>query len=197
MLRNAAVFLALTSLVPPGTSQGLYEMVLMESSRTRTTRPVIRGTAYAVSSMEPLATKAAERILNSGGNAFDAAVARQFVLNNRTCRRPGPHADRSMRRRAGASCHSSFPRLPIVRIRLRPIVPGAPGCSFLFDQIEQYARIEIAAPRAIIIPPLGVRPIVVSTGLPSRTAARLAPFPRWAITTAPFASSPRLLTTKS
>jgi gamma-glutamyltranspeptidase/glutathione hydrolase len=59
----------------------MYETVLVESGESRrTTRPVIRGRHYAVSSMEPLASKAAERMLNSGGNAFDAAVAGQAVL---------------------------------------------------------------------------------------------------------------------
>src|SRR5690348_10066509 len=43
-------------------------------------RPVIRGTRYAVSSMKPEATLVAERILQAGGNAFDAAVAGQAVL---------------------------------------------------------------------------------------------------------------------
>jgi len=45
-----------------------------------TTRPVIRGRHYAVSSMKPESTLAAERILLAGGNAFDAAVAGQAVL---------------------------------------------------------------------------------------------------------------------
>jgi gamma-glutamyltranspeptidase/glutathione hydrolase len=45
-----------------------------------TTRPVIRGRHYAVSSMKPESTLAAERILRAGGNAFDAAVAGQAVL---------------------------------------------------------------------------------------------------------------------
>lgn len=45
-----------------------------------TMRPVIRGTQYAVVSMKPEATQAAERILRAGGNAFDAAVAGQAVL---------------------------------------------------------------------------------------------------------------------
>jgi gamma-glutamyltranspeptidase / glutathione hydrolase len=45
-----------------------------------TTRPVIRGRLYAVSSMKPEATLAAESILRGGGNAFDAAVAGQAVL---------------------------------------------------------------------------------------------------------------------
>src|SRR5437870_11816471 len=43
-------------------------------------RPVVRGTHHAVSSMRPEATLVAERILSSGGNAFDAAVAGQAVL---------------------------------------------------------------------------------------------------------------------
>lgn len=45
-----------------------------------TTRPVVRGTQHAVSSMRPEASMAAERILRAGGNAFDAAVAGQAVL---------------------------------------------------------------------------------------------------------------------
>jgi gamma-glutamyltranspeptidase / glutathione hydrolase len=46
----------------------------------RTMRPVISGRLYAVSSMKPQATEAAVRILEAGGNAFDAAVAGQAVL---------------------------------------------------------------------------------------------------------------------
>lgn len=45
-----------------------------------TMRPVVRGQHYAVSSMRPVASLVAERILASGGNAFDAAVAAQAVL---------------------------------------------------------------------------------------------------------------------
>jgi gamma-glutamyltranspeptidase/glutathione hydrolase len=47
---------------------------------TRTMRPVIRGRYQAVTSMKPEATWAAERILEAGGNAFDAIVAGQAVL---------------------------------------------------------------------------------------------------------------------
>jgi len=47
---------------------------------TQTMRPVIRGRQAAVSSMRSQATEAARRILESGGNAFDAAVAGQAVL---------------------------------------------------------------------------------------------------------------------
>ncbi|MGQ0736242.1 MAG: gamma-glutamyltransferase [Acidobacteriota bacterium] len=47
---------------------------------SRTMRPVIRGTEYAVSSMKQQATAAAVRVLEAGGNAFDAAVAGQAVL---------------------------------------------------------------------------------------------------------------------
>src|SRR6478736_2355855 len=46
----------------------------------RTFRPVVRGTQYAVSSMKQEATRAAARILEAGGNAFDAVVAGQAVL---------------------------------------------------------------------------------------------------------------------
>jgi gamma-glutamyltranspeptidase / glutathione hydrolase len=47
---------------------------------SRAMRPVIRGTQYAVTSMKAQATAAAVRILEAGGNAFDAAVAGQAVL---------------------------------------------------------------------------------------------------------------------
>ena len=45
-----------------------------------TMRPVIRGRQAAVSSMKPEATDAARRILQAGGNAFDAAVSGQAAL---------------------------------------------------------------------------------------------------------------------
>ena len=48
-----------------------------QTARRATTRPVLRGREYAVSSMKPEATQVAERILRAGGNAFDAAVAGQ------------------------------------------------------------------------------------------------------------------------
>ena len=46
----------------------------------RTMRPIIRGRHYSVASMKAEATRAAERILEAGGNAFDAIVAGQAVL---------------------------------------------------------------------------------------------------------------------
>lgn len=48
---------------------------------SRTMRPVIMGRQYAVSSIKHEATAAAVRILEAGGNAFDAAVAGQAVLS--------------------------------------------------------------------------------------------------------------------
>src|SRR5438874_1009529 len=46
----------------------------------RTMRPVVRGQHFAVASMKAEATRAAERVLEKGGNAFDAIVAGQAVL---------------------------------------------------------------------------------------------------------------------
>ena len=62
-----------------------YQLNAQETSNgsktsSRTFRPVVRGTQYAVSSMKQEATRAAARILESGGNAFDATVAGQAVL---------------------------------------------------------------------------------------------------------------------
>src|SRR5438552_18916112 len=48
--------------------------------RINTMRPVIRGRTQAAASMKPEATRAAEQMLQAGGNAFDAAVAGQAVL---------------------------------------------------------------------------------------------------------------------
>ncbi|PYR15514.1 MAG: hypothetical protein DMG00_00425 [Acidobacteria bacterium] len=51
-----------------------------ETAGAGTMRPVIRGRTAAVSSMRAEATEAARRILQGGGNAFDAAVAGQAAL---------------------------------------------------------------------------------------------------------------------
>src|SRR5262245_23025168 len=51
-----------------------------ERQTSRTMRPVIRGRYYAAASMKAEATRAAERILEAGGNAFDAIVAGQAAL---------------------------------------------------------------------------------------------------------------------
>ena len=69
--------LLLCTLVAPAVAQDEQES---PSAAARTMRPVITGRSYAVSSMKPQATEAAVRILEAGGNAFDAAVAGQAVL---------------------------------------------------------------------------------------------------------------------
>src|SRR5215510_6525690 len=51
-----------------------------EQANARTMRPVIRGRQFAAASMKLEATRAAERILEAGGNAFDAIVAGQAAL---------------------------------------------------------------------------------------------------------------------
>ncbi len=57
-----------------------FEIEAQTPNLRQTMRPVLRGTHYAISSMKPQATQAAEQILRAGGNAFDAAVACQAVL---------------------------------------------------------------------------------------------------------------------
>jgi gamma-glutamyltranspeptidase/glutathione hydrolase len=51
-----------------------------QEAAARTMRPVVRGKHFAVASMKAEATRAAQRILEKGGNAFDAIVAGQAVL---------------------------------------------------------------------------------------------------------------------
>jgi len=70
--RSSAVAALFFVLVVQGLSQN-------EESH-RTMRPVIRGRHAAVASMKAEATEAARRILDAGGNAFDAAVAGQAAL---------------------------------------------------------------------------------------------------------------------
>jgi gamma-glutamyltranspeptidase/glutathione hydrolase len=58
-----------------------YERVaITDSDSPRTMKPLLWGSHYAVSSMKSHATMAAERILQAGGNAFDAIVAGQAAL---------------------------------------------------------------------------------------------------------------------
>jgi gamma-glutamyltranspeptidase/glutathione hydrolase len=56
------------------------ESMTQTDNSGQTMRPVIRGRHAAVASMKAEATEAARRILDSGGNAFDAAVGGQAAL---------------------------------------------------------------------------------------------------------------------
>src|SRR2546422_507831 len=59
----------------------MYERVMVDQrGEFRTMRPLVMGTHYGASSMMPQATLTAQRMLESGGNAFDAIVAGQAVL---------------------------------------------------------------------------------------------------------------------
>jgi len=57
-----------------------FQAVAQSSDAVHTMRPVIRGRTAAVASMKAEATEAARRILDAGGNAFDAAVGGQAAL---------------------------------------------------------------------------------------------------------------------
>ena len=61
-------------------SLGLATLTLAQEGATQTMRPVIRGRQAAVSSMTAEATEAGRRILEAGGNAFDAIVGGQAAL---------------------------------------------------------------------------------------------------------------------
>jgi gamma-glutamyltranspeptidase/glutathione hydrolase len=76
LIPTTAILIALAAPAPAAAQD--------EETQTRvslhTMRPVVTGRLYAVSSMKHQATEAAVRILDAGGNAFDAAVAGQAVL---------------------------------------------------------------------------------------------------------------------
>ncbi|HTT22530.1 MAG TPA: gamma-glutamyltransferase [Candidatus Sulfotelmatobacter sp.] len=58
----------------------LVSGAISQTDATPTMRPVIRGRHAAIASMKAEATEATRRILDAGGNAFDAAVAGQAAL---------------------------------------------------------------------------------------------------------------------
>ncbi len=74
---SVSVLLSFLIAVPAVPAQEEQER---QATPARTMRPLITGRRYAVTSMKPQATEAAVRILEAGGNAFDAAVAGQAVL---------------------------------------------------------------------------------------------------------------------
>src|SRR5216683_2223705 len=80
-MRDLIVLAALFALTAMAQPRQMYERVFVQQTGSRrTAKPVVMGTHYAVTSMMPQATLAAERILQSGGNAFDAIVGGQAVL---------------------------------------------------------------------------------------------------------------------
>jgi gamma-glutamyltranspeptidase/glutathione hydrolase len=83
-MRNRSVALASAALLIAGAAltatQQEQSQAPARPQAPHTMRPVITGRQYAVSAMKHQATEAAVRILEAGGNAFDAAVAGQAVL---------------------------------------------------------------------------------------------------------------------
>ena len=80
-LRWLTITLVIVAAAVTQTSGQRYERVAITNDESsRTMKPVLWGRNYAVSSMQSQATMAAERILQGGGNAFDAIVAGQAAL---------------------------------------------------------------------------------------------------------------------
>jgi len=82
MIRRTAPLLAVIAVLPicAQTQRALRTEAPTPDTSTQTMKQLVRGTDYAAASMAPLATLAAEHILQAGGNAFDAIVAGQAVL---------------------------------------------------------------------------------------------------------------------
>src|SRR5438552_6036058 len=77
LIRIALVGVLMSSLA--GATMG-QEGESEANGASRMMRPVVRGRHFAVAAMKAEATRAAERILGKGGNAFHAIVAEQAVL---------------------------------------------------------------------------------------------------------------------
>ena len=77
-------FISFAALLLAGASHAqrqMYERVVVDQrGDSRTMKPLVMGTHYAATSMMPQATLAAQRMLEAGGNAFDAIVTGQAVL---------------------------------------------------------------------------------------------------------------------
>ena len=108
------------------------------NATTRTMRPVIRGQHFAVASMKAEATRAAERILEKGGNAFDAIVAGQAVLGIVDQAMNGIGADATLlvysRRLNGTKSTTAASSQSMIRCCQRPsqdaLMPGT-SCSIV------------------------------------------------------------------
>jgi gamma-glutamyltranspeptidase / glutathione hydrolase len=77
---HAAKLIALSMIILSLTAIAMGQESETQEATNRTMRPIVRGQHFAVASMKAEATRAAERILEKGGNAFDAIVAGQAVL---------------------------------------------------------------------------------------------------------------------
>ncbi len=80
MARHNTILALLVAAASVSAQTGTAEPEAAPRPANQTMKTLARGTEYAVASMMPQATMTAERVLRSGGNAFDAIVAGQAVL---------------------------------------------------------------------------------------------------------------------
>jgi gamma-glutamyltranspeptidase len=83
--RWLAVLLVMVTIVLTVAAQnrgpGFERVEISDEASEPTRQPLVWGSRYAVSSMQAQASATAERVLQAGGNAFDAVVAGQAVLS--------------------------------------------------------------------------------------------------------------------
>lgn len=80
MKHNKIALLLLTSIIPLLANATTSQPVAPEVATAKAEKPLVVGKHSMIVTNNPWASKAAEQILNEGGNATDAAIAAGFVL---------------------------------------------------------------------------------------------------------------------
>ena len=80
MNQNKIALLLLTSIIPLFANAATSQPVAPEVATAKTEKPLVTGKHSMIVTNNPWASKAAQQILNEGGNATDAAIAAAFVL---------------------------------------------------------------------------------------------------------------------
>ncbi|MBX9597906.1 MAG: gamma-glutamyltransferase [Burkholderiales bacterium] len=80
MKQNKIALLVLSSIIPLFANATASQPVAPEVATAKTEKPLLTGKHSMIVTNNPWASKAAQQMLDKGGNATDAAIAAAFVL---------------------------------------------------------------------------------------------------------------------